>query len=385
MYVAWPDKIINVLSGDLTLIQQNPTTIFELDLNWFRLKLKDLEDDELGIPFVDTHTHSPPVDVGGVTIARVVEIINNYTVTFEDGQYAVNLIGANSNVGDRVNVNQVSVRSANSAGLVTSAAIEYGEYGGGVVIDVINGEVGTIYPIGTKRRPSNNVPDTTLIASSRGFKKIFVVGDLTIGAGHNVDNLILEGESHVNTNVIIESTASCMDLTTRMCNISGTLDGGMTIENCMVGNLSYVNGHIHDSGLYGHITLNGNEDAVLYNCHTIDHLSIPNIDMGGAGQDLVISKYAGVISIHNLSGVVNAASITLAGGLVTLDSTVSAGTIIITGVGTVVDGSTGTASVDTDGLVSNPSITKAVWGADSDDITDDSIGEHVWRIKNNRI
>ena len=91
----------------------------------------------------DTHRHNPPVDVGGVSLARVVEIINGYTLTFEDGQYAVNLYGANTNAADVVNVNQVSVRSSNSAGLVTSAAIEYGEYGGGVTIDVINGEPGS--------------------------------------------------------------------------------------------------------------------------------------------------------------------------------------------------------------------------------------------------
>jgi hypothetical protein len=53
-----------------------------------------------------------------VVLAMVIEIINGYTVTFEDGQYAVNLVGANSNVGDKVNLNDVSVRSANSAGLI---------------------------------------------------------------------------------------------------------------------------------------------------------------------------------------------------------------------------------------------------------------------------
>ena len=106
---------------DTTLVQASPTEIRELDLNTFRLALKNLEDDE-GITYPDTHSHSQPVTVGGVTLARVVEIINGYTVTFEDDQYAVNLVGANSNVGDVVNVNQVSVRSANSAGLVVSGS-----------------------------------------------------------------------------------------------------------------------------------------------------------------------------------------------------------------------------------------------------------------------
>jgi hypothetical protein len=100
------------------LVQASPTEIRELDLNAFRLKLKDLEDSPEGMPYLDTHRHNTSVTLGGVTFARLIEIINDYTITFEDGQYAVNLVGANSNVGDRVNVNQVSVRSANSAGLI---------------------------------------------------------------------------------------------------------------------------------------------------------------------------------------------------------------------------------------------------------------------------
>lgn len=57
-------------------------------------------------------------------------------MTFEDGQYAVNLIGANSNIADRVNVNQVSVRSANSAGLVQTSEIEHASFQDRVTINV---------------------------------------------------------------------------------------------------------------------------------------------------------------------------------------------------------------------------------------------------------
>jgi len=68
--------------------------------------------------FPDTHKHNTEVTLAGMTLARTVEIINGYTITFEDGQYAVNLTGANNNIADALNVNQVSVRSANTAGLV---------------------------------------------------------------------------------------------------------------------------------------------------------------------------------------------------------------------------------------------------------------------------
>lgn len=123
--IDWKTSVINIPREDMVLIQSNPVEIRELNLNDFRLTLKDLEDDPEGISFQKTHKHSTEVELGGITYARVIEILEPYTITFSDGQYAVNLKGANSNVGDRVNVNQVSVRSANSAGLVTAAAIDY--------------------------------------------------------------------------------------------------------------------------------------------------------------------------------------------------------------------------------------------------------------------
>lgn len=117
--INWATKVINVPKADMTLTQSNPTEIRELDVDWFRLQLKDIEDNVEGQPFSDTHIHNTEVTFGGLTLSRVVQIIDPYTITFEDGQYAVNLVGANNNIADKTNVNQVSVRSNNSAGMVT--------------------------------------------------------------------------------------------------------------------------------------------------------------------------------------------------------------------------------------------------------------------------
>ena len=114
--IAWGTGVITVPRADMTLLQASPE-IRELDLDVFRLALNALQDDPEGMPFLVTHTHNTEVTIAGATYARVIEIINGYTVTFEDGQYAVNMVGANSNVAEVANVNQVSVRSNNSAGL----------------------------------------------------------------------------------------------------------------------------------------------------------------------------------------------------------------------------------------------------------------------------
>jgi hypothetical protein len=114
--------VITVPKTDMTLVQSTPSEIRELDLNWFRLALKAYEAAEYGIYLLKTHNHNTEVTLGSLTFARVIEILPPYTVTFEDDQYAVNLVNANSNVSDRTNVNQVSVRSSNSAGLVAATS-----------------------------------------------------------------------------------------------------------------------------------------------------------------------------------------------------------------------------------------------------------------------
>lgn len=116
--INWATKVITVPKAELDLVQSSPTEIYNMSINDFRLALKDKEDDQEGMPFLDTHSHNSEVLLGGIVYARVLEIINGYTVTFENGFYAVNLIGVNSNIGDNVNVNSVSIRSANSAGLI---------------------------------------------------------------------------------------------------------------------------------------------------------------------------------------------------------------------------------------------------------------------------
>ena len=118
--ITWTTGEIYIPKADLTLVQSSPMEIYELSLNDFRLELKSLEASEDGMPFIKTHDHNTEVTLGSTTFARVIIILPPYTITFEDGTYAVNLTGANSNVGDRINVNQVSVRSSNSGGLIVT-------------------------------------------------------------------------------------------------------------------------------------------------------------------------------------------------------------------------------------------------------------------------
>jgi hypothetical protein len=121
--IDWGTKVINVPQSFLTPISG---VLYELDVNAFRLALKDLEDSAEGMPYPDTHRHNTELVLSGTTYARSVEIINGYTVAFEDvgSHYTVRCVGANHNIADVLLYNDVNLIIGNSAGLqiVTSGS-----------------------------------------------------------------------------------------------------------------------------------------------------------------------------------------------------------------------------------------------------------------------
>ena len=118
--INWATRVITIPQADLTPVSAG---LYQLDVDAFRLALKDIEDGVDGISFPDTHRHNTAVTLSGVTYVRIVEIVNGYTVTFQDAgtPYTVRCVGANHNLADVKNVNQVSLVIGNSGGLITVA------------------------------------------------------------------------------------------------------------------------------------------------------------------------------------------------------------------------------------------------------------------------
>jgi hypothetical protein len=362
--INWPDKIINVSRGDLTLVQTSPVEIRELNLNEFRLKLKDLEDDEEGMVFIRTHNHNTEVLLGGIVYARVLEIINGYTVTFEDGQYAVNIIGANSNVGDVVNVNQVSVRTANSAGLISNQAIEYASFNGGVTVDVINGTDGVTFPIGTPRSPVKTVQDAVFIAQFRGFATLFIKGDLTLDTGDNVVDYQLIGEATNKTFIHIADGALVSGIEIQSATVEGIFDGKASFTQCTLLDISFVEAEMSECTLKGAITLDGTGNTIIEDCR--DGLLLtttsPTIDFNGSGHNLGVRDYHGDLNIRNKTQIGSVEINMNSGGRVTLEPTVTAGSLRLTGVLNLIDNSTGAADVNDSQVIYPEQLQQASFG-----------------------
>lgn len=117
--INWATKVITVPRAELAFVSAG---LYQLDVDAFRLALKDVEDSADGMAYPDTHRHNTQVVLSGVTYSRTFEIINGYTVLFEDvGPYTVRCVGANHNIADVKVVNQVSLLVGNSSGLITVA------------------------------------------------------------------------------------------------------------------------------------------------------------------------------------------------------------------------------------------------------------------------
>lgn len=249
------------------------------------------------------------------------------------------------------------------------AEIEHASFNGGVTVDPLSSYSIASPPndgsiLGTARSPVNNLVDALTIAIQRGFTTFYIIGDIDVNDVETFDGFVFVGESQSKSDVVIDSDASVVGCEFYDGHISGVLDGNSKVKGCVLDNLSYIYGIVEQCLLeQGTIVLGGSNVAQFIDCWSgsASQVNIPYIDMGSSGQDLIMRNYNGAIGIKNLSGADNKVSIDLNSGLVVLDNTITAGEIVIRGVGQVINNATGTANVNTDYLINPSVITTMVW------------------------
>lgn len=332
--VDWPSGVISVPRADMTLVQSTPTEVRELDLNSFRSDLRVLEESDEGRPFSRTHDHNPEVLLQGIDYARIFELLPPYTITFEDGNYAVNITGGNSNLGDRVNLNQVSVRTNNSAGLISNSQIEYASFEGGVTIDATNGVAGTIFPTGTAQQPVNNVSDARLIAEFRGFNTFFFKGNFTLDTGDDVSQFIVFGENANKSLLTFNTGADTLGVDIHDATVQGVFDGSATFEECRLLDVQFVQGYAYRCVLAGEFTLDGVGETLFIECWdgiVGPAVTSPSINFNGSGRSCALRGYKGDMSLKNKTGSESVEINGTSGGIITIEDSVTNGTIRLSG------------------------------------------------------
>lgn len=341
---------INIPRTDMTLISSSPTEIRQLNINDFRQTLNDLMDDVAGMAHPTNHVHTAPLTISGVTLARVVEILSPYTITFEDGQYNVNIVGGNSNISDVVNKNQVGVNTANSAGLQDPFALQAGAFGGEVSIDVTSQYSGTTFPIGTGSFPVNNLADALSIAEARGIQRFRVDSDMTFSGTDFSDGYTFFGDNP-NITVTLNPATNISNCTFRLLTVQGTLDGNNTLRECVILDLNLFNGFVFQCGINGTLSVGGTNPAVIMQSFSLvaggGPSQYPILDLGGTCQTpIAIRDWNGGIGLRNCSDLQSSVSIDMASGRVVFENTITDGNYTIRGIADIEDNSTGTTIND---------------------------------------
>lgn len=273
---------------------------------------------------------------------------------------AVNNVGASIPSTFESPFTQIVRTSSSSATLQELSSIQYSSFNDGVTVDVVNGVDNDVFPSGTGLQPVDNIPLAMQIAVDRGFNKIYIIGNITLDTGDNIQDMLIQGQDQLLTTITVNTGADVTASKFEHCTLTGVLDGGNIVQSGIIENLNYINGYIWQCLLNpGTITLGGDAQSNIMDCWSgVPGVSTPVIDMGGSGQSLGMRNYSGGIKLINKSGADNV-SIDLSSGNIILDSTVTNGIIVVRGVGTLIDNSTGT-TVNNDGLMSKATVADAV-------------------------
>jgi len=338
--IDWGTKVISVPQSYLTLISG---TLYNLDTNQFRLDLRALEATDPGMAYPKTHNHNTTVSLSGIEYARVVEIINGYTVEFENGAYAVNLDGSNNNILDVAVRNNVSVGANNSAGLIGLSNLEAAAYNGKITVDIISGESGTAFPIGTLNRPVNNLIDANTLADRYGLPEISFRTSTTIDSGDWSDGHIFTSTSPVLVTLTVTSGANVAGCEFRDSTVTGVLSTSTVVRTCYAYDIS-IGGFMFNTAIGGTITMLG--PLSLLDCWSgIPGLSHPEIIINDTG-DLGVRAYTGGIGINNMAAATTDVSVDILGSA-HLHPSMTDGICVVRGTGILNDNSAGTTVVNT--------------------------------------
>ena len=346
-------KIITIQSPDTEITIQNL-------LNSIRAWEDELT--SLDIPFIASCAGKEPLG-GGVSVGLTLTLLDDWQLAFEarlGPDYIQCKVSGGNIVATHVNgsiyptaFTQVLITASSSATQANISAIEFSSFNGGVFVDTGSSHSGTDYPIGTPQEPVNNMVDALLIAESRGFTTFYIFGDITLDDSLSFVQYTFIGESIVKTEITVEGNADVTKCEFYECTLTGVLDGECKIKNCLAKNINYISGYIELCLIEGILSIGGGAIAYFMDCWAGQAVAEdpPIIDMGGAGQKLVLQNFNGRLKIQNMTGVNDLVGITLNAGWISLASSITNGNVNVLGTGHVDDETTGNASVDTSKLI----------------------------------
>lgn len=219
------------------------------------------------------------------------------------------------------------------------ALLELSSFGGEVHIDATDGTAGTAYPLGTHDHPVDNMIDALAICYANGFGELNVKNALTIIASNVIDNFKIKSDSWpavtLNTGVEMENAVF------ERVSLYGEFEGYWnTINDCWVYDITNFSGWIR-GGSIGSVALSVGLGAEFGGQCFFDNIvplfpGVPSEIIANTNSEISITNSTDLMVLKSMTtGCV--AYIGLSGGTITIDASCTGGTIVVSGVGTLVN------------------------------------------------
>lgn len=301
------------------------------------------------------------------------------------GSAMVNTIGlmAKDTIADAVlNTSLISYTNASTV----AQSLRTIDYANVVSIDETSPYSGSDYPVGTTNYPVNNIMDAAQICTNTGIDTIHIHGNYTFTNTDNISNLYIRGGGKQSSIFTFQDGAITAYCKVESAKLTGYVLGFNSYDDCYINNVtssglvpSSMEVIISNCIIQGAISIPGNFTGKLdvIDCWAFPtDGGIPTLDMNGGNFDVQIRNFSGYVNIVSCSQD-NDIRIFLSQGGVRLDSSVTSGSIRLSGVATLVDSSSG-AIVDTTSLISQETIAEAVW---NEPLTTHTINGTIGRLQ----
>jgi len=374
--VTWNSKVVNIPLTDLISVGAGE---YNLDLEDFHDEIRRLEwEFNEGLFAEQILDYTKPKTISGTTLAGVVEIVNGYTFVFPIGALAVNLVGANTNLGELqiTPANGVSIRPQNSAGNTitisgsgvteqdkldiadrvwdeqTSEHVQSGSMGKELVSEFseqvlyckqVAAPVGS--GDGTEGFPFDDWPVCYAYSQSVGIRKILIVGDRSISVlAEDVDGYTFRAIGFLA--VLFFNPASAAIVFMDRCGLINTSQDIIIIGEGINSAGGTIPISTKDGWFSGGLNLPNfgslqvhRDPTILSNGAVLDCSSL-------VGALTFVAMAGDVLTLTNISEASASVSLNLAGASVVLDSSCIAGSITLSGTGSLVDNSVGLIVID---------------------------------------
>jgi hypothetical protein len=314
------------------------------------------------------------ITVGGQTAEPSPQVINFSTAV----RAAFWTVGFPVPVGEQVIIYLKSPNAADTDVDVTVNLYEISTLSGSIYADGTvwvdpNGTNSTAWPYGSAAYPTSTIANGKTIADAHKIQRINISGVISFTAA--MENYELIGSGNIDVTEIVNINSQSVEHSTfRHLTITGIGGNAATIAdqtrytNCLIYAHTNINGVVEGGSVGGACSVRDTGYALFID--TFFGQGAPAILTVQAPAKCDVINMRGILTISGMDGGI--LNITMTdGSFVTIDNTCTAGTITLTGIGSVTDNSNGSTVI---ALADTPTVLHAATDAKIDALNNASQG-----------